>query len=386
MSAATRAMLAIAAVLSLTSVPCPAAWVRVFEDEFSSNTWAYAGVSNGLGQALFRHDAGQQRIDAQWDQGNYYNGAPDPQVMVNSRLSRPIGRTLTDRDTFRFGATLRMAAGSIPDTFEFYQIASFGLYNLDPETRGEDRIQSDNFSGNTTLVRDCNDLVEFNYFINNESFGFNPFVQGVAVARVPAGEADATGYFITGTGSDPFFHDTDMGADTYLPSDTNLYIEVVYYGRATNSLARRTFMGIYTDAAKTNLLTVNGVSMFYWTQPAPLNRTFDVSDFGFVNCAGVNFTVMFGGSTPNGAGTGTYDDVYVDLYRELGETHQASADPASGFTLTWVSEPGTNYYIVSSTNLVAGSWSTDAIVQASGSLTTWTGPVSTVGRTYGIRY
>ncbi|HEY8240132.1 MAG TPA: hypothetical protein VIH35_01735, partial [Kiritimatiellia bacterium] len=166
MPAAIRAMLAIAAVLSATAIESRAAWVRIFEDDFSSNAWTYAGVSNSLGQALIRYDAGQQRIDAEWAQGNLYNGATDPNVIVNSRVSRTLGRTLTDDDTFRFGATLRIAAGSIPDTLEFYQIASFGLYNLDPGIVGADRVQSDNFSGNSSLVRDCNDLIEFNYFIN----------------------------------------------------------------------------------------------------------------------------------------------------------------------------------------------------------------------------
>ncbi|MFH0908630.1 MAG: hypothetical protein V1929_07700 [bacterium] len=384
MSARKKAMVLIAGVMVFMAHRSEAVWVPVLADDFSTNGWSYAGVSNGLGQALLRYDAGQQRVLAEWNQGNHFDGSGDPQVINNSRLTIPLGRTLTDEDSFRFGATLKITAGSIPNTLEFYQLAIFGLYNLAPDVIGADRLQSDNYSGNTTLVRDANNLIEFNYFINNESYGFNPFVQGIAITRMPTGEVDSTAYFVTGTGSDPFFHDTDMGAWNYLPTDSNLYVEVMYFGRATNSYARRVFMGIYTDPTRTNLLTVNGVQMFYWTKAVPADRTFDVDTFAFFNYAGVNFTVLYGGNTPNGAGAGSFDDVYVELYRELRELHAATLDASSGMVLTWATEPGTNYFVLATTNLLTGPWTTTCVLQATGPLATFTNSLTGSQGIYGI--
>ena len=369
-------MVLIAGVMVLMARRSEAVWVPVLADDFSTNGWSFTGVSNGLGQALLRYDAGQQRVVAEWDQGNHFDGSGDPHVIINSRLTMPLGRTLTDEDSFRFGATLKIATNTIPNTLEFYQLAIFGLYNLAPDVIGADRLQSDNYSGNSTLVRDASDLIEFNYFVNNESFGFNPFVQGTAIARMPAGEVDSTAYYVTGAGSDPFFHDTDMGAGNYLPTESNLYVEVTYFGRATNSYARRVLMGIYTDPTRTNLLTVNGVQMFYWTRPMPANQAFDVDTFAFQNYAGVNFTVLFGGSTPDGAGAGSFDDVYVDIYREPRELHEMTLNAASGLVLSWATEPGTNYCVLATTNLLTGPWATTCVLQAAGPLSSFTNPIA----------
>lgn len=376
MSHRNRWAAALVAVGTVVAGEAGASWWRVLEEDFSSdpsNRWTYAGVTNGVGDPLFQYDTVNQRLAAEWSQDNHYDGSGDPQVILNSRFSRPLDRVLTERDTFRFGATLRVTSGSIPDTLEFYQIASFGLYNLEAAIRGEDRAQSDNFSGNVELVRDANSLVEFNYFINNESFGFNPFVQGVLVTELPPGEVDATAHYVTGTGSDPLFHDTDMGPDTYLPEDTNLYVEVVFHGATTGDVARRVYCGIYTEPARTNLLNVNGVPMFYWTQPMPAGRVFRLSEAAFVNWAAINFTVLFGGSTPGGAGLGAFDDLYVDLAVSPGRT-VAVARESDGTRITFAAEAGRTYAVLNRTNLVAGGWSTSGVVTATSDFVLWTNP------------
>lgn len=349
-----------------------AGWWRLLEEDFSVDpavAWHYTGATNGSGQPLLRYDAAQQSIAGEWDQSRGYNGAGDPQSITPSVLSRPLGRVLTERDTFRLGASLRIQSGSVPDTMEFFQIACFGLYNL--STWGDDRAQSDNYSGNTTLVRDANDLLEFDYFINNDSFGFNPFVQGTLIGAMPEGAYDNTPYFVTGSGGDPLFHDTDMGAGHYLPAETNLYVELVYYGAATGQVARRVFCGVYTEPARTNLLTVNGVPMYYWTQPASSQVTFRLSHAAMVNWPSVNFTVLFGGSTPDGAGLGSYDDLYVDLYLEPARLIAMDRQPG-GPVLGFATTPGRSYAVRESTNLPAGAWATAAVVVADAETMSWT--------------
>jgi len=368
----------VVAVLGLAmGTTAQAGWWRLLEDDFAtdaSNRWAYAGVTNGSGLAMFRYDAAHACIAADWSQAHYFAGAGDPHVILPSRLGRPLVRVLTDRDTFRMGATVRVAAGSIPDTTEFFQIANLGLYNLEPASWGVDRGQSDNYSGNSTLVRDAHNLVEFNYFINNKSFGFNPFIQGTLITEMPAGEVDSTAYFVTGTGADPFFHDTDMGSDTYLPAETNLYVEFTYHGGTTGAASRRVHAAIYTEPERTNLLTVGGVPMFYWTQPAPAGSTFRLSHAALMNWPSVNFTVLFGGATPDGAGAGAYDDVYVDVFVTPGELLVAS-----GEVMTVAVAPGRSYAVMASVDIAGGTWATVEVVTASADVLTWTnatGPAS----------
>jgi hypothetical protein len=342
-----------------------AGWWRLLEEDFagdSSNRWTYSGVTNGSGQAMLRYDAAHQCIAADWSQAHYFAGAGDPHVILPSRLGRPLERVLTDRDTFRMGATVRVTAGSIPDTTEFFQIANFGLYNLEPSAWGTDRGQSDNYSANANLVRDANNLMEFNYFINNESFGFNPFIQATLITEMPAVELDSTAYFVTGTGADPFFHDTDMGPDTYLPVETNLYVEFTYYGGATGAVSRRVHAAIYTEPERTNLLTVGGVPMFYWTQPAPAGSAFRLSHAALLNWPSVNW-----GMTLDGTGQGAYDDLYVDLFVAPGE-----AIAASGEVMTVATVPGKSYAVMEAVNLVAGTWATVDVVAASADVMVWT--------------
>lgn len=351
-----------------------AGWWRVLEEDFASDPagrWTYVGVTNGSGQPLFRYEAGDQRVHGEWDQGRVYAGGQDPEVILPSRLSRPLDRMLTDADTFRVGATVRIAAGTVPDTTEFFQIANFGLYNLEAEVWGADRGQSDNYSGNAQLVRDANSLVEFNYFINNRSFGFNPFIQATLIAEMPAAEFDNTAYFVTGGSGDALFHNTDMGADTYLPFDVNLYVEFVYHGAATGQIARRVYCGIYTEPERTNLLTVGGVPMYYWTRPADSQQVFRVTHAALLNWPSVNYTVLFGGSTPDGAGQGSYDDVYVDL--EVAPTHVVSVGAQLAKPrLQFVTEPGRSYAVLEAVDLTAGTWSTVAVVNAEAEFTAWT--------------
>jgi len=367
-----------ALVLLLAAAPSVRAavssvWFRVLEEDFASDPsplWSYIGVTNASGLPLLRHDIATQRLHVEWDQANYFAASGDPYLISNSVFSAPLGRALTDDDTFRFGATLRVAPGTIPDTTEFYQIACFGLYGAPPELARADRAQSDNFSGNAALIRDASNLMEFNYFINNESFGFNPYIQGTLIGAMPEAELTNTSYFVTGGGADPLFHNTDMGAGNYLPTDTNLFVEVTYFGAATGVMARRVYTAIYTEAERTNLLSVNGVPLYYWTQPAT-GRTFRLDYAAFLNYASINFTVFYGGSTPDGAGAGSFDDLYVDL--EVAEGDLSLAAPAAdGHVFWWASTPGQSYSVVGTTNLHSGAWTTVAVVQAASERTGYT--------------
>lgn len=343
-----------------------AVWWRLLDDDFSTapSTWSYAGVSNAFGEALFLYDAANERIQAEWDQDNFIDAFSDPIIIENAALSRPLPRSLTDRDSFRVFATLRIEAGSIPDTTEFYQIANFGLYNM--EKMGPDRTLADDLSVNENLVRNGSDFVEFNYFINNNSFGLNANITAIIGATVPDDLAHA---YTTGSGSDSWYHLTDMGADNYLPEETDLYVEVAYYGAATGAVSRRAWTAIYTDAQRTNLLEVNGVPMFYWTQPLPATNTFEVTHVAFFNYVAPNW----GGA--NGEGAGSFDDVAVQWGVSEGRIITASRDP-SAFALTWAAESGTTYAVVSQTNLLGGVRTTQALVTATSEAAGWTNTAS----------
>ena len=59
-------------------------------------------------------------------------------------------------------------------------------------------------------------------------------------------------------------------------------------------------------------------------------------------------------------------------------------DPASGLVLTWASEPGTNYCVLATTNLLTGPWTTTCVLQATGALSSFTNPLADSQGIYGI--
>lgn len=344
-------------------------WLSILADDFSnsSSAWSYTGVSNAASQPLFSVESGAQNVHAEWSQTNGLVLSGDPYTITASRLSRPLSRVLTDDDTFRFGFTLNIASGSIPDTLEFSSIVNVGLYNL--SKTGSDRNLTDDYSGNSNLVKDACDFVEFNYFVNNKSWGVNPSIQPTIGAHVDGLDYD----WILGSWSDPMWHSTDMEADHWLPTGTNMYVEVVYYGDATNSWVRRAMTAIYSDVTRSNLLSVNGVEMYYWTVPVASEKSFTLTDFAICNFVD---GVFYGGPAWHGAGT--FDDVYVDQYVRNGDFFSQEAS-GSDQVLQWAAASGTTYYVEYSSNLLANTWVTNAILQASGETVTYTNPLSGKG-------
>ncbi len=298
----------IAAALALLCAISPAvapsayaAFITILSEDFDAPSgWTYSGPVNSSGDPLFQALGG--RLFAEWDQQNHYDGSGDPYVIVPALYKKSLGLTLTDADTFRVGVRLQL--GYVEDTTEFFQIANFGLYNT--ALHGPDRAMDDNWSGNTTLLKDGSDFVEFNYFINNKSFGFNPSIAATIGAHI----ADVSGDYTTGSGADPFFNNTDMGPDHWLPGETDLFIRLTYYGAAGDATRRRAHVGIYTDAGFTTLLVVNGATMSYWTQPLPESKSFTLTDVAFYNYPGATW-----GGTP-GAGYGAFDDLTVEVVPE----------------------------------------------------------------------
>jgi hypothetical protein len=314
-----RTLAALAGVATLASAPALGQWTSLLTDDFSTAVdWTYAGVQNGSSENLFRIEGGG--VIAEWDQSNSYSGVGDPYTIVSSSLSRPLPVALTDEDTFRFGATVRLYA--VVDTTEFYQIANIGLYGL--AAMGPDRTMSDNYSGNTVIVKDGSDFVEFNYFINNDSWGFNPNITATIGAHIDGADGD---YTVGSSGDAGWWNSTDMGANHWLPTDQDLFVEVVYYGAAEDGSARRARAAIYTDAARTALLTVNGADMVYWTQPLPGDKSFELTHAAVFNYVGENW----GGA--NGAGSGRFDDFYADVIPEPASAAMLTA----GFAvLAWI--------------------------------------------------
>jgi hypothetical protein len=342
---------------ALLAVPgAEAAWLRLVHEPFDavlSNAWTYAGVPGSGGQDLFQHDATAGVVRAEWSEDNYFDSSGDPFVISNSHYTCRLPRPLADRQTFRVGATIRIEPGSIPDTTEFWQIASFGLYNL--AESGPDRTLADDWYGHANPVKNAGDFVEMNYFINNDSFGFNPNISATIGGHV-RGNTDMR--YVTGSGQDTgYYHLTDMGAGHYLPEGANLYAELTYFGAETGAVRRRAHVAIYEDPARTNILSVNGVAMFYWTQPLPDGEGFRLAEAGFMNYP----TLNYGGVV--GAGRGAFDDLYVDLFVAPGEIYDAGRE-GHGAVVRWGSIAGSNYTVLVADRL--GAWHTGAVVTATG--------------------
>ncbi len=285
-----RAALLSALFVTTASAGFAQTWVRIFEDDFSSASgWTFAGVQNG-GNDLIFVDGANQRVDASWDQSNLFTPGFPPSDIVPSSLSRPLGQTLTDADTFRFGATLWITPGSIPLTTEYHQIPPFGLYNL--AEMGPDRTLADwTFPA---AYKAGSDFVEFNYFPGNTSFG------NASVSPVVGTHTDGTGW------QDQYWFnfnpDSELAAGDFLPTGVPLFIEVLW-----RSDERRAYLGVYTDSDRTTLLSINGVSMADITPAVPAGEFFTLTDFAFFNYVGANF----GGE--NTVGQGWFDDAYVDV-------------------------------------------------------------------------
>lgn len=344
-------------------------WLKVLSDDFSNSAsaWTYSGVSNALNQPLFACDSGQQNIHAEWNQANVYVGVGDPYTITPSAISRSLDRVLTDNTTLRFGATLNITTGSVVDTTEFFQIANITLCDI--TQMGPDRPMSDNWSGNNTLLRDGSDFVEFNYFVNNSWGG--PNITSIMGAHIEGVDGEYT------TGID--LSQTAMGEDHWLPEGTNLYIQVEYFGAETGSLARVSHCAIYTEPARTNVLVVNGVPMSYWTQSLPAGKHFRLTHLAFYNYPSANW----GGA--NGAGAGTFDDLYVERLVKSGDCF-SSVLQGEQIVTTWAAESGTTYSIEFSTNLAANSWMTNAVIAASGATITYTNSISGPRGCYRVSY
>lgn len=362
MKSSVRASAWLAACLLLSAAGKTSAyWQGFLNDTFdgtTSDAWVFDGVANFEGEELLRIDTGNGNVRAEWDQSRiFFYG--DPSIVQPSRLSRRLGRTLTDRDTFRVRATLYLSPGSIPDTTELYQIANIGLYN--PAETGPDRGLCD------LNVKDACDFVEFNYWINNAYGG--PNVGAVVGSHI----TNLNHRYHTGTN----YLQTAMGEDHWLPTGTNLYIELTYHGAATNFAARTARCVVYSGPERTNILAVNGVAMDYTTEAVPTNEGFTVTDVGFYNYVKDNW------GDANGYGRGTMDDVTVEQYFAPGEFFPAPAQ-APRPAAAWASEPGRTYCLQHCTSLAAGNWTTAAVLVASGETASWTNPAPAQGGYYRV--
>ena|GEM_PF-5496679 len=309
--------------ISLSATATASVWAPIVTEDFSNPAaagWTYAGP---VGEPALFAPNGSEAIDAEWNQSKVYadcdpGGPLDPYDFQPSSYSKPLGQTLTDDDYFQVGATI--VIDSIVETTTFYQVANFGLYNL--AEMGADRCMADNWSGNTNLVRDSGDFVEFNYFIGTNWAGRN------IAATIGAHVDDSEGIYVSGSGTDPMWHNAYLANKT-LPSETPLYVEVTYFGDI-----RRARAAIYTDADRTQLLTVDvhgtDIEQYYWTTPLPNDESFTLTDVAMFNYVGPDW---IGGL--DGAGSGSFDDLYVNVLIDGGSLDTAgpqvaATNPAAG--------------------------------------------------------
>ena len=358
----------------LASATAQGSWWNLVNEDFgpsATNRWTYAGVSNTQGQALFRLDATSGVVQAEWDQTNSI-AAGNPYTIRPSRLLTPLPHPLTDRDTFRLRATLVMATNTLNETIEYHQIANVGLYHA--EAMGADRAMSDNFDmGALIKVKDGSDFVEFNYFAGDDSSSaFYPFSRSAEMTIGAHTEQLGDYHFNYEFYEDLWDQSTAMGAGGRLPEETKIYLDLVYYGAATNDTARRGYMALYTDEARTQILQVGTQHMFYWTWPLPVDRTFTVTHAGFYN----HVNLVYAGDPVRAVGT--FDDLQVEQGFADAEVASARMSP-DGVILEWASETGGTYHVVTSDNLMDGLWTTQAVVNAGSAFTAltndWSGAV-----------
>ena len=332
------------ALLAVTE--CHASWLNLVNESFdisATNRWTYTGVTNASGQALFRLDPTSGVVQAEWNQTNLINGdyVVPPTAILNSRLTAPLGRRLTDRDTFRVRATVTLTPGTIPDTTEFWQLATFGLYDF-AET-GPDRALV------APAIKDTSDAVEFNYFIGNAWGG--PSVSGLIASHLEGLDFQWT-----------IGPSAAMGVDHWLSTGVPLYIEMTYHGAATGTVSRRLHVAVYADAAFTTLVQVNGTAMEEWTSALPAGQSFGVREVALVNYA----APTFGGVA--GEGRGTYDDVLVEVEVPEASWAAGSLQPA-GLVYQFAAEPGASYAVMASDDLAGGGWTTQSVLVAAGAFT-----------------
>lgn len=290
-------MLAVVSAAAMAAPPSPTyIWQTILTEDFNSNPaargWSFNGVQNTGGQDLLRWN-GSSNLAAQWDEANaigtaqigydadwdYYYSYTDS--VTPSSYSRSLGTTLTDTDTFRFGVTLNLT--SVAQTTEFYQIANFGLYNL--ANSGNDRTYA-----TPSWSDQVRNAVEFNYFIPEQggwSLGRNaqPTIfsdNGTLVA----GSSTSTEW--------PTAHTASM-----LPLNTDLFVEVTYYGNL-----RRAYATVYTDAAHTQQLVLDGQTIQYWTDALGIGESFSVTDVAMFNWVALDW------GSPAFA-EGSFDNLYV---------------------------------------------------------------------------
>lgn len=332
------------ALLAVTE--CHASWLNLVNESFDASAtsrWSYVGVTNASGQALFRLDPTSMVVQAEWNQTNLINGdyVVPPTAILNSRLSSPLGRRLTDRDTFRVRAKLVLEAGSIPNTTEFWQLATLGLYD-NPDTAPDRALAA-------PAIKDTSDAVEFNYFIGNAWAG--PSVSGLLASHIDGLDFQWT-----------IGPSAAMGVDHWLPTGAPLYVEMTYHGGATGTVARRLHVAVYADSAFTTLVQVNSTAMEEWTSALPAGQSFGVREVALVNYVAPTF-----GDTP-GAGRGTYDDLTVEVEVPEATWSAGSLQPA-GLVYRFATEPGSSYAVLASEDLAGGLWTTQAVVVAESDFT-----------------
>lgn len=365
-----KTVLGVIVATALAGSASQAYWQTVFEEDFSdtgTSTWFYEGVTNEMGEALFRVDSVNGRVGAEWCQTNWFQGGRDPYIIRISHLRHPLGLLFTDRHTFRVGVTLRLTSGSIPETDRGYQVANFGLYNC--AEMGPDRTSSDWDSTNSVLVKDGSDYVEFNYFIGNAWSG-RSICPAIGAHETNSAAANFPTWW--GVSGDPDWPRNYIGTHA-LPYETNLYLELTYYGGATNGRARRAYAAVYTEAARTNIMEIEGNTVEWWTPPLDEDSGFTLTDVAFYNYVdNTNYAWVTG---PPARGEGTFDDLYVQRHVDDGEVFDQSATP-EGMVVSFGAASGTAYIVQSCPLIRGGIWVTNAVLESSGETLSYTNPIN----------
>jgi hypothetical protein len=186
------------------------------DDPLLAGRWQ---MMNGEDASRLTYDAAGHVLLAHYDTG-----------LPTARLVRPLGRTLTQDDTFRARATLTIkSAGFFADPYGFAQIA-FGFLNS--ADTGVDRAGG----GPSSYAFDT---VTFDYFPNLSTWA-NQTLCTTVICRPPSAEPIQQNYF--DSISFPWGAESDLGGEQDLPRDVPLDAEIVYDG-FTNRATLRVLQG-----------------------------------------------------------------------------------------------------------------------------------------------
>ncbi|MBN2190600.1 MAG: PEP-CTERM sorting domain-containing protein [Candidatus Aureabacteria bacterium] len=257
-------------------------WV---EDFSSDPGWNYAGESS---VSLFSWNGASGAVGAQWSSDK-----------LTTRYYTSLGDDVTENSSFKFGCDIQL--NSLAQDPWGMEIA-FGLFNSNNTGDNRTGYYDGDFNYHTG---DTINTLEMDYFPYQDGYG-GPWFGGTVIPSVDS-DPDEPGNQVKVVYSGSEVTYSTVGFDGgELPLNIWLYPEVTY-----NASDKTVSFIVYTDAARTSIAVINGVSAvsnFIYTGDA-----FVLNSFGFFSYYDY---LDFDPATPSINGTGMFDNAYFTVVPE----------------------------------------------------------------------